>query len=82
MVQLITMRYIPTVECYSVIKRNEILIHVTTQTNIGKLKKVYGKLALKYHSDKNQDEDEKFEQISQAYEALSDGKQRELHGKD
>src|SRR5512144_111225 len=43
------------------------------------IKKAYRRLARELHPDVNPDEEERFKEVTKAYEVLSDPKRRELH---
>ena len=62
---------------------NEIL-EVSRDADTETIKKAYRKQALRYHPDRNQGDkeaEEKFKQINEAYEVLSDSDKREIYNR-
>lgn len=58
------------------------ILSVSRSASADEIKKAYRKLAMQYHPDKNPGDkkaEEKFKEISEAYEVLSDTKKREMY---
>lgn len=57
------------------------VLGVSPESNEDEIKKAYRKLALKFHPDKNSEADaeDRFKEIAEAYEILTDPKKRSIY---
>jgi molecular chaperone DnaJ len=55
------------------------VLDVPRDATIEQIKRAYRRLARQLHPDVNPDEEERFKEVTKAYEVLSDPQKRELH---
>ena len=57
------------------------ILGITKSASEAEIKKAYRKLSLQHHPDRNQEDDttEKFQEINEAFEVLSNPEKREQH---
>ncbi|KAG7477063.1 hypothetical protein MATL_G00089260 [Megalops atlanticus] len=77
-------RVVPEVHCLSIKAMGKDyykILGIPSGSNEDEIKKAYRKMALKFHPDKNKEAnaEEKFKEIAEAYEVLSDPKKRTIY---